>query len=81
MVWCVVFQVALLLTMSSPALQMSMNPHIGFTDGASHSAQNLSSMAWAIYDTQGELIDLQGICLGQTTNNIVAYSVVIEFLS
>ena len=56
-------------------------PHIGFTDGACCSTQNLSSTAWGIYDPHGELIGLQGICLGRTTNNITEYSVVIKFLS
>ena len=31
-----------------------------------------------IYDLAGELIDLQGIYLGQTTNNVTEYSDVIE---
>ena len=43
---------------------MSITPYVGFTDGASHSTQNLSSAAWVIYDPAGELIDLQGISLG-----------------
>lgn len=38
-------------------------------------------MAWAIYDPNGELIDLQGICPSRTTNNIVEYSAVIELFS
>ena len=60
---------------------MSATPHIGFVDGACRSTQNLSSAAWAIYDPNGELIDLQGIYLGRTTNNIVEYNVVIKLLS
>lgn len=60
---------------------MFVTPHIGFPDGACRSTQNLSSVAWATYDPQGELIDIQGICLGHTTNNIVEYNVVIELLS
>ena len=60
---------------------MSVTPHIGFIDGAFHSTRNISSMAWAIYDPNGELIDLQGIYLGRTTNNIAEYSAVIEPLS
>lgn len=63
-----------------PALQMSMSPHISVTDGACRSTQNLSSTPWAIYDPYGDLIDLQGICLGLTTNNIIEYSAVIELL-
>lgn len=67
--------------MYSPALQMFMSPYVGFTDGACRSTRNISSVAWAIYATNGELIDLQGICLGQTTNNIVEYRSVIKLLS
>jgi len=60
---------------------MSVSPHIGFADGACRSTLNLSSATWAIYDPHGELIDLQGICLGQTTNNITEYSTIIDLLS
>ena len=59
---------------------MFVTPHIGFADGAFHSTRNLSSMEWAIYDPHGELIDIQGICLGCTTNKISGYSAVIELL-
>ena len=34
-----------------------------------------------IYDPAGDLIDLQGICLGRTTNNVIEHSVVIEILT
>ena len=60
---------------------MSIAPHVGFADGACRSTWNLSSAAWAIYNPNGELIDLQGICLGRTTNNISEYSAFIELLS
>jgi hypothetical protein len=53
-------------------------PHIGFTDGASRSTQNLASAAWEIYAPTNELISLQGVCLGRATNNIAEYSVGIE---
>ena len=59
---------------------MSGAPYVGFVDGACHSSRNLSYAAWVIYDSHGELIDLQGVCLGCTTNNVVKYSVVIELL-
>ena len=45
-------------------VQMSITPFVGFADGASHSTKNFSSAAWVIYDPAGELIYLQGICLG-----------------
>ena len=60
---------------------MSATPQVGFVDGACRSTRNLSSVAWAIYEHNGEFIDLQGIFLGHTTHNIVEYSVVIELLS
>ena len=60
---------------------MSVSPHIRFIDGACRGTWNLSSAAWAIYDTHGELIDFQGICLGRTTNNIAEYSAIIKLLS
>jgi ribonuclease HI len=58
----------------------SSSPHIGFTDGASHSTQNLASAAWEIYAPTNKLISLRGVCLGRATNNIVEYSAIIELL-
>ena len=55
-------------------------PHIGFTDGASRSTQNLASAAWAIYTPSNELVSLRGVCLGRATKNIAEYSVIIELL-
>ena len=81
-VWLgVFFEATFLIIMSSPTLQMFVTPYIVFTDGAFRSTQNLSSAALDIYDPHGELIDIQGICLGQTTNNIIEYSAVIKLLS
>ena len=62
-------------------VQMSGAPYVGFADGACHSTHNVSSVAWVIYDPHGELIDLQGVCLGCTTNNVAEYYVVIELLA
>ena len=61
--------------------QMSSTPYVGFADGACRSTCNLSSAAWVIYDPHGELLDLQGVCLGRTTNNVAEYSAVIELLA
>jgi hypothetical protein len=55
-------------------------PHIGFTDGASRSTQNLVSAAWAIYAPTNELISLRGVCLGRAINNIAESSAVIELV-
>ena len=60
---------------------MSGTPYVGFADGACRSTRNLSSAAWVIYDPHGELIDLQGVCLGRTTNNVAEYGAVIELLA
>ena len=60
---------------------MSGAPYIGFANGACRSTRNFSSAAWVIYDPHGELIDLQGVCLGCTTNNVAEYSAVIELLA
>ena len=62
---------------------MSKNPipYVGFSDGACCSTQNLSSIVWVLYAPIGDLVSLQGICLGQTTNNIFKYSAVIEILT
>ena len=60
---------------------MSISPYVGFADGPSHSTQNLPSVAWLIYDPNGELINLRGICLGLATNNVAKYSVVLEILT
>ena len=60
---------------------MSITPYVGFADGASHSTRNLSLAAWVIYNPAGELIDLQDICLGRTTNNVAEYSAVIQLLT
>ena len=62
-------------------VQMSINPFIGFADGASRSTRNLSSAAWVIYDPADELVNLQGVCLGCATNNIAEYSAVLELLT
>ena len=62
-------------------VQMSITPFVGFTDGASRSTRNLSSAAWVIYDPAAELVNLQGVCLGPTTNNVVDYSAILELLN
>ena len=60
---------------------MSSAPYVGFADGACRSTRNLSSTAWEIYDPHGELLDLQGVCLGHTANNVAKYSAVFELLA
>lgn len=62
-------------------MSASLEPFVGYVDGSSHSSQNLSSTAWAIFAPHGKLVSLQGIYLCHSTNNIVEYSAVIELLS
>jgi len=56
-------------------------PFVGYVDGSSHSTQNLSFAAWAIFAPSGELMSFRWICIGRSTNNIAVYSVLIELLS
>ena len=53
---------------------------IGYADGASRRTRRLASAAWVIFTPQGQLLSSGGICLGDTTNNVAEYSVVIELL-
>jgi ribonuclease HI len=53
---------------------------IGYADGANRHTRRLASAAWVIFTPQGQLLSSGGICLGDTTNNVVEYSAVIELL-
>jgi ribonuclease HI len=53
---------------------------IGYADSASRHTRRLASAAWVIFTPQGQLLSSGGICLGDTTNNVTEYSVVIELL-
>jgi ribonuclease HI len=53
---------------------------IGYEDGAIWHTWRLASVAWVIFTPQGQLLYSGGIFLGNTTNNVVEYSAVIEFL-
>ena len=61
-------------------MSASLEPYVGYDDGASLSTQKLSSTTWAIYAPNGELVSLLGICIGHSTNNIVEYNTVIKLL-
>ena len=80
-VWCGVLCQCLSADWVFLIVQMSITPFVGFTDGASRSTKDLSSAAWVIYDPAGELVNLQGVCLGPTTNNVTEYSVILELLN
>ena len=53
---------------------------IGYTDSASWNTQRLASTTWVMFSPRGQLLSSRGICLGDTTNNVVEYSAVIELL-
>ena len=53
---------------------------IGYAYDASRHTRRLASAAWVIFTPQGQLLSSRGICLGDTTNNVAEYSVVIELL-
>ena len=54
---------------------------VGYADGASRSSRNLSSAAWAIFNSSSELVSFRGVFIGRFTNNIAEYSALIELLS
>ena len=62
-------------------MSTSLQTYIGFADGAYRSTWNISSAAWVIYSPYDKLVSMHGVSLGQTTNNIVEYSAMIELLS
>ena len=80
-VWCGVLCKHLSADWVFLIVQMSITPFVGFADGASRSTRNLSSVAWVIYNPAGELVNLQGVFLGPTTNNVAEYSVILELLN
>jgi ribonuclease HI len=53
---------------------------IGYANGASWHTQRLASASWVIFTPQGQLLSSGAISLGDTTNNVVEYNTVIEFL-
>jgi ribonuclease HI len=53
---------------------------VGYAYSASRHTRRLASAAWVIFTPQGKFLSSGGICLGDTTNNVVEYSVVIELL-
>ena len=57
-------------------MEHTSDRYTGFTDGASRWYTNLTSAAWVIYSPSHELIHIDGICMGTTTNNQVEYDAV-----
>ena len=61
-------------------MSMESSVYIGFADGASHQTQHTASTAWVVYTPTGQVLSSRGICLRPSSNNVVAYSIVIELL-
>ena len=57
-----------------------MTSFIGFADGAHRYTLNLASAAWVLYSPTSELVSLEGILSGPSTNNLVEYQAVIGLL-
>ena len=53
---------------------------IGFDDGASFHTQNSTSISWVIYTPMAQVLDLGGVSLHPSSNNVAEYSAVIELL-
>jgi ribonuclease HI len=69
--------------MSSFSLwQMSSESEVfvGFADDASQHTWRLASATWVIFTPQGQLLSSGGICLGDATNNVAEYNIVLELL-
>ena len=61
-------------------MSMESSVCIGFVDGASLHTQNSASAAWVIYTPTGQVLSSGGVCLRPSSNNVVEYSAMIEFL-
>ena len=59
----------------------SSKTFVGYVDGASCNTQNISSVAWAIFASNDELVSFQEIFIGISMNNISEYSALIKLLS
>ena len=55
--------------------------YVGFIDNASRWSPNLSSAAWVIYSLSHELIHIDGMCVGISTNNQEEYDSVVGLLN
>ena len=54
-------------------MEHTSNQYMGFVDGASRWSPNLASAAWVIYSPSHELIHIDGICVGNMTENQAEY--------
>ena len=54
--------------------------YLGFDDGVGLHTQILASVSWVIYAPEGQLVSLGGVCLQNSSNNVVEYNIMIELL-
>ena len=54
-------------------MEHTLNQYMGFADGASKWSPNLASVAWIIYSPSHELIHIDGISVGTSSNNHEEY--------
>jgi ribonuclease HI len=69
-----------MLSFSLWNLSSELEVFFGFIDGASRHTQRLASTTWVIFTPQGQLLSSGGICLGDATNNVVEYNIVIDLI-
>ena len=62
---------------------MSSTPqfHIRYADGMNRCSRNVASATWVIFNPSNEFLDVGGIFLGRTTNNLVEYEAVIALMT
>jgi ribonuclease HI len=72
---CVFYYVSALWQISSKS-----EVYVGFVDSASRHTRRLASTTWVIFTPASQLVSSGGVCLGEATNNVFEYSVVIELL-
>jgi ribonuclease HI len=80
--WVFGFMDVSVLMSSSSLWQMSRESEvfIRLADDTNQHTRRLASTAWVSFAPQGQLLSSGGIFLGDATNNVVEYSLVIELL-
>ena len=55
--------------------------YVGYADGASRHTRHIASIAWVLYTPESDLLGFGGIFLGNATNNVAEYMLVIQLLT
>jgi ribonuclease HI len=61
-------------------MSMESSVYLGFADDVNSHTQNMSSITWVIYSSEGQLVSSSGVRLEPSTNNVAEYSSIIELL-